>query len=193
MRTEQEMYDLLLNYANEDPRVRVVGMVGSRANPKAPRDAFQDYDITYLVSDLDSFKSSEEWLRYFGRRIIMQKPDEMGNPPPNAGAQLAYLMLFEDGNRIDLSIIPIEKLHQYLAEDRMLKILLDKDGLIQLAPAPTDEDYWLQKPTAKQFDDCCNEFWWVSPYVAKGLCRDEFLYAAHHLEIVRAELLKMLA
>ena len=40
MRTEQEMYNLILDYAERDPRVRGVLLNGSRANPAAPLDRF---------------------------------------------------------------------------------------------------------------------------------------------------------
>ncbi len=42
MRTEQEMYDLILKVAKEDERIRAVYIDGSRTNPNAPRDIFQD-------------------------------------------------------------------------------------------------------------------------------------------------------
>ncbi|HEY2722485.1 MAG TPA: aminoglycoside 6-adenylyltransferase, partial [Chitinophagaceae bacterium] len=50
-----------------------------------------------------------------------------------------------------------------------------------------------QRPTEKEFADCCNEFWWVSTYVAKGLCRDEIIYAKYMLEVtVREMFLKII-
>jgi aminoglycoside 6-adenylyltransferase len=45
MRTEQEMFDLILNIAKKDERIRAVFMNGSRTNPNAVKDIFQDYDI----------------------------------------------------------------------------------------------------------------------------------------------------
>lgn len=42
------------------------------------------------------------------------------------------------------------------------------------------------------FADCCNEFWWISTNVAKGLWREEILYAYEHLNSVREMLLTML-
>lgn len=51
MRSEQEMFDLILNTAREDKRIRAVYMNGSRTNPSAPRDIFQDYDIVYVVRE----------------------------------------------------------------------------------------------------------------------------------------------
>jgi len=75
MRTEQEMFDLIHDFAWQDERVRVVAMNGSRANPNAPRDAFQDYDIVFVVTEMDSFLANDAWLSYFGRRIIMQNAE----------------------------------------------------------------------------------------------------------------------
>lgn len=55
MRSEQEIMDLVLKVAKEDDRVRAVGMNGSRTNPNVPKDPFRDYDIAYLVTDMQSF------------------------------------------------------------------------------------------------------------------------------------------
>ena len=44
------------------------------------------------------------------------------------------------------------------------------------------------------FDDCCNEFWMISTYIVKGICRGELPYAAYHMEaVVRPQLLTMLS
>ena len=73
-----------------------------------PRDPFQDFDISYFVADMNSFKENDDWL-------------------------------------------------------------------------------------ARQFDDCCNEFWNVSTYVVKGLARNEILFAIDHLNgIARPNLLRMM-
>lgn len=192
MRTEQELYDLILAFARKDVRIRVVAMNGSRANPNAPRDAFQDYDIVFLVTEMESFLADDTWLDYFGERIIMQKPEAMELFLSNRGNRFSYLMLFEDGNRIDLSLMPLEELEPYLKEDSILRVLLDKDRIVPTLPESTDQDYWIKRPTPGLFDDCCNEFWWLSTYVAKGLARKELPYANAHLDLMRNQLMTML-
>jgi len=102
-------------------------------------------------------------------------------------------MQFLDGNRIDLSICDLEKLDDSIAGDSLTKVLLDKDGRVRNLPPASELDYLPKKPTRKQFDDCCNEFWWLNPYVAKGLWRGELIYAKFHLDcLMRNELMKML-
>ena len=51
MRSEKGMMDLVLSLAEQDERIRIVTLEGSRANINIPKDEFQDYDITYFVSD----------------------------------------------------------------------------------------------------------------------------------------------
>jgi len=55
MRSEEEVITLILHVANTDDRIRAVLLNGSRANPKAAKDVFQDFDIVYIVKKFDSF------------------------------------------------------------------------------------------------------------------------------------------
>ena len=193
MRSEQEMLELIVDTARKDERIRAAIMNGSRANPNAPRDPFQDFDVVYIVTDVAPFRHNYEWINRFGEIMIMQMPEDMQDPPPSQDGSFAYLMQFADGNRIDLTIYPLAKLDE-LGEDSLSIVLLDKDGRFEpLAPA-NESDYLPRPPTAKAFADCCNEFWWVCPYVAKGLWREEILYAKYHLDhFVRDQLMKMIA
>lgn len=194
MRTEQQMLELILDTARCDERIRAVIMNGSRANPDAPRDPFQDFDIVYIVQDILSFRNNPEWIRCFGELMILQMPEDMQDPPPQADGHFSYLMQFMDGNRIDLGIFTLSQWKER-EKDSLSVLLLDKDGIIGPFPPGSDAGYRPKPPTAKAFADCCNEFWWVSPYVAKGLWRQEILYAkCMHDEVVRnGQLMKMLS
>ena len=44
MRSENEMYNLILEIAKNNVRIKVVYMNGSRINENVPKDMFQDYD-----------------------------------------------------------------------------------------------------------------------------------------------------
>ncbi|WP_046174214.1 aminoglycoside 6-adenylyltransferase [Domibacillus indicus] len=192
-RTEQEMRELILDTARRDERVRLVGMNGSRVNPNAPKDDFQDYDIVYAVTEMESFLSEPEWIDVFGKRLIMQTPQTSALFPSQPGGRFSYLMLFTDGNRIDLTLMPIRDIDHYEQEDSLTDILLDKDGRITAPVSSSDRDYWIKPPSAAVYGDCCNEFWWITTYVAKGLARGEILYAQHHLnQHARPMLLLML-
>ena len=81
MRSTQQMLDLILAAARDDERIRAVILNGSRANPNAPRDFFQDFDIVYLVTDPLPFRNNYQWIRQFGELMILQEPDDMMDPP----------------------------------------------------------------------------------------------------------------
>lgn len=192
MRSEQEMLELIVDTAKRDERIRAVIMNGSRANPNAPQDVFQDFDIVYIVTDVAPFKNNYEWIERFGEIMILQMPEDMQDPPPSNDGSFAYLMQFTDGNRMDLGIYPVAKLDE-MSRDSLSLLLLDKDGIIEPFAPPNESDYLPRPPTAKAFSDCCNEFWWVCPYVAKGLWREEIIYAKHMLDqVVREQLMRVL-
>ena len=184
MRTDQEMLDLILQIA-ENLKVVAVAMSGSRTNQKVQTDEFQDYDIVYIVDDFDNLTSDLSWLDQFGNRLIEQH-NILGN-------RRLYLMLFEDGNRIDLTLCPREHIKEWVDSEADFTVLDDPQELF--APyAPTPKRYWTAPAIATDFDKSCNEFWWVSAYVVKGIHRNHFVYATDHLYgICQQELLKLLA
>lgn len=64
MRTETEMLDLILQIA-KSLKVEAVAMSGSRTDTKAPKDEFQDYDVVYVVDDLDNLTDELTQARFF--------------------------------------------------------------------------------------------------------------------------------
>lgn len=107
MRTEAQMLELILGTAKSDERIRGVILNGSRANPNAPRDIFQDFDIVYIVTETKSFIADKHWIDPFGEPLVIQQPDYndiINGENINTDERYAYLMQFADGNRIDLSL-----------------------------------------------------------------------------------------
>lgn len=191
MRSEAEMMQLILGYAAAHEDIRAVVLNGSRANPNACKDWLQDYDVVYFVTDVTPYRRSPAVPPAFGELMILQTPDDMNDPPMTPRTAYTYLMQFLDGNRIDLTFAPLTDLPGML-KDSQTVVLLDKDQCIGPLPPASDRDYLPTPPTVKAFEDCCNEFWWLNPYVAKGLWRGELTYAHLMLDdYLRGELLKM--
>lgn len=192
MRTEQEMLDLIINTARQDACIRAVILSGSRTNPDAPKDFFQDFDVVYMVTDMAPYQRNLVWIQRFGELMILQLPDDMGDPPPADQPGYTYLMQFMDGNRLDLTVYPLDRINDMVWEG-FNQVLLDKDGVVSALIPPGSKVSLPQPPSQKQFDDCCNEFWWVCPYAAKGLWRQELPYArTMQEEYIREQLNKML-
>ena len=184
MRTETEMLDVILKTA-ETLQVAAVAMSGSRTNPKALKDEFQDYDVVYVVENLDELISDLSWTDQFGKRIIEQEV--------RLGHRRLFLMLFEDGNRIDLTLCPKEHINEWVGSEAAFTVLVDEKGLFE-SYSPSPQRYWTIPATETDFEKSCNEFWWVSAYVVKGICRNQLTYAIDHLYgICQQVLLKVLA
>ncbi|PLT29457.1 aminoglycoside 6-adenylyltransferase [Peribacillus deserti] len=180
MRSNQEMFDLIVGVAKNDDRIRAAYMNGSRTNPNVPKDIFQDYDIVFVVTETASFIIDENWISLFGELIMKQEPDKMDQligMERDFERSYTYLMLFKDGNRIDLQLQTIEAMHEGYENDKLTLPLLDKDKILPLIDNPTDSDYHVKRPTEAMFNSCTNEFWWCLQNVVKGIWRDELPYA----------------
>ena len=178
------MLELILGTAKK-LQVDAVALSGSRTDTKAPKDEFQDYDVVYVVDDLDNLTCDLAWLDQFGTRIIEQH-NILGN-------RRLYLMLFEDGNRIDLTLCPKDQIQEWVESEADFTVLEDPKGLF-VPHSPSPERFWTSPASETDFEKSCNEFWWVSAYVVKGICRKQIIYATDHLySICQQELLKVLA
>jgi aminoglycoside 6-adenylyltransferase len=192
VRTEKEMMEVILNTAQKDERIRAVYMNGSRTNPNVPKDIFQDYDIVYVVEKTSPFIEDRGWLKAFGELLMIQEPDRndhMAGRKTDFTKSYGYLMLFTDGNRIDLQVQSMNCMEERYLSDKLTIPLLDKENCLPSIGAPTDIDYRVNKPTEGEYFSCCNNFWWCQQNVAKGIWRDELPYAKFMFEcVIRQEL-----
>lgn len=184
MRTDTEMMTQILQIA-ESLQVEAVALSGSRADIHSLRDQFQDYDVVYIVDDLEDLISDLSWLDQFGSLLISQH-----NVVEH---RHLYLMLFEDGNRIDLTLCPKEYIQEWVESEANFEVIKDDEGLFE-AYKPNAKRYWIAPSSEEEFAAACNEFWWVSAYVVKAIRRNQLIYATDHLYgICQQELLKVLA
>ena len=178
------MLDLILQTA-KTLQVKAVAMSGSRTNQNTPKDEFQDYDVVYLVENFEELISDLSWLDRFGKRIIEQEVA--------LDHRRLNLMLFEDGNRIDLTLCPKDRIQEWVDSEAGFTVLEDPNGLFE-PYSPSSQRFWTNPASAIDFENACNEFWWVSAYVVKGICRNQIIYAIDHLYgICQQEFLKILA
>lgn len=195
MRNENEILELILGIAKEDKRIRAVYMNGSRTNPHINKDVFQDYDIVFVVDETLSFLEDKDWINLFGEIAIVQEPDskDFGWGNDTYMNFYTWLMLFKDGNRIDLRIeIKDIAKSNYLSDTLTVK-LLDKDNFLPEIPPANDKTHWVQRPTKEEYLGCCNEFWWCLNNVAKGIARNQIPYVMRmYNDVVHTQLDKMI-
>lgn len=194
MRNETQILNLLLTIAKADHRILAVYMNGSRTNQNVPKDIFQDYDIVFVVTETQSFIEDKNWIYKFGSILYMQYPDESPDIPSDKENFYGWLMQFDDGVRIDLHVETVSHAKKHIGEDKLCRILLEKEQVLPAIPPASDVDYHVKKPTQAQFCACMNEFWWCSNNLAKGLWREEMPYVQDMANfVVRKQLEQMLS
>ena len=194
MRTEGEMLDLILSTAKEDDRIRAVCLEGSRTNPNAPKDLFQDFDVVYVVGETGSFQQDRQWIDRFGERLYLQYPEDHPVYPSEKDRCYGWLMQFADGNRLDLHVSTLDWVLENDAKDSLFSVLLDKDDLFSGRKPADDSAHWVVRPDQALFSAVCNEFWWCLNNLCKGLWRQEVSYAQWVMnDLLRPELLTMLS
>ncbi|HEO8408546.1 TPA: streptomycin resistance protein [Streptococcus agalactiae] len=174
MRDEQEIYNLVLNIANQDKRIEAVLLNGSRANPNVPKDDFQDYDIVFVTNFIEDIISDTNYHKKFGDILIMQKPNEFRNKTEYNC--FAYLMQFQDLTRIDLRLIKPEFLEDYL-DDAFSKVLLDKKNKYLDYNFERSSLYETKQLSEDEINKILNEIYWVSTYVVNGIARNDIIYS----------------
>ena len=126
-------------------------MNGSRTNPNVPKDLFQDYDIVYVVRETKSFIEDRDWIHRFGTVLYMQYPDEHPDYPNDRENHYGWLMQFEDGVRMDLTIQTISFAKEHIYDDKLCRILLDKEDILPAMPDATDRDYYVKNLPKRSF------------------------------------------
>ena len=190
MRSEKEMLDLIIKTAEDDSRILAAYLEGSRVDPNAKKDIFQDYDVVYIVNDTSPFIVEKTWINRFGKRLFMQYPEESPFFESDTAACYGWLIQFADGNRLDLHVCTPE--HALKSID-ICRVLVDKNGIIPDGAGTDTGIFNIRRPTQKEFSCVCNEFWWCLDNVAKGLWRNELTYALEMIDFnVRPQLRTLL-
>lgn len=121
--------------------------------------------------------------KVFGEIVLKQEQDDdygYGDRfgiRDNYNESYSWLLLFSDGNRIDIGVEILSALEKGYNRNKLYLPLLDKIGCLPQLPPPTNEDFLVKQPSTKQFQGCCNEFFWCLCDVAKGIARDELPFA----------------
>ena len=207
-----EIIKYIKNFAKRNKEIILATLEGSRVNPHAKKDKYQDYDISFFMYSkdiniflgLDSKQSLNDITEIpccikelenspFLRKILMaQMPESMEFYPPDLpNGWVSFLLLFESGVRLDLTFIPLEDLELYYTIEPLSKVLVDKNKLFThtIPKIPFSITHLSQR----SFDDVCNEFYFTYSALQKALAREQFILANHLLDSMRKALLVMLS
>lgn len=142
MRSEHEIMNIIIDTAKSDDRILAAYLKGSRTNPNVPKDIYRDFDVMYVVTDVESFRKDAGWMNAFGNIALKQEQDDAFGYGERFGIQSGYensyswLLLFEDGNRIDIGVETLSVMEKGANRNKLFLPLLDKTGCLPKLPPP---------------------------------------------------------
>src|SRR5512133_3328687 len=97
-KTEQEMFETFIAWANERPAIRALVLTSTRTVPGATTvDRLSDYDLSVAVDDatgIQPYFQSREWLEAFGNVLVLYQDPILpwfgGCPRPAYDEKFAY-------------------------------------------------------------------------------------------------------
>ncbi len=191
-RTEKEIIETVLDYAEKDESVRAV----IRTN-LLPKRAYDYYNFCFVADDPEKY-NSDVFENCFGERILLYRGDR-NYPDLFPDNTKAHLMVFADGTTIAINVMGKEAfLARYNREqthenvwigDTYLKIL-DKDNMLPEIERLDEKQTWFAgTPSEEEFGRTNSEFWWVLKTFAEYTLRKELPSAMFYLNTAVRDLL----
>jgi hypothetical protein len=191
--TYEQLEMRLAAWAQTEPAVRAVLVVGSRARGDA--DRWSDMDVLLLTTERDRYATDSAWLGEFGDLwLAYAEPTDLGDPE--------WYAVYEGGLKLDVVMIQIdepahdlETLMQPLPYQgvfgRGVRVLFDRNGAARtLPPKPFVPD---APPSAAEFGQVVSGFLMASATTAKFIARGDFWRAQNWFAAdLRTHLLTML-
>lgn len=202
MNMEDAVIRRLMEWGERRQEIRAIVLSSSRTNPAVQHlvDRLSDYDLDIIINtSARTWYEDRSWLEDMGKVMVgfVEPPDQ------EYGIEIfGCVILYEDGTKIDYTIMPVEIFKQVVAEPKLRggwddghQVLLDKDGLARGLKKPTHQEYIPKPPSAQDYQELIERFFTESTYVAKYLWRDELVFVKHNLdqEMKGNYLCKMLA
>jgi len=93
-----KVIEKLVRWGEEQPSVRAAILTSSRAIPQAHTDAFSDYDVILVLTDIHTFFADRTWLDAFGSVLALYRDPLIIN---RGFERSAYVTQYDDGLKID--------------------------------------------------------------------------------------------
>lgn len=189
----RDLQNQIANWAETQPAIRAILVVGSSARRDHPGDEWADLDMMVFATNFQPYLAQTDWLRAIGN-IWVCVPHHTGDGDPE------QLVLFDGGHKADFVFYSMEELSRMVQSQTMPGVyhrgyftLVDKDGLAARLPPPRYAPPPYERPTAEEFTSTVNAFWYGAVYIAKQLRRRELWVAKYADGLMKNELVTLLA
>jgi Streptomycin adenylyltransferase. len=164
-------------------------LIGSRARADHPADEFSDYDFVFIVEDPKSYVYHSDWLQIFGSFYISFYE-------PAVGDGIERRVIFESGIYADFLFYTADQFKRGLKSKEFTslfqygyKSLVDKKLILESLTRKFSEKSESLPPTADEFLNLVNNFWFHTVWTLKKLNRGELWSAKYCLDVYLKELL----
>lgn len=175
------LLDRIAAWANQEPQVRAVAIVGSHARVDHPADRWSDLDVLLFVENPDRLLEDLEWI------------DSIAEPwlsfleKTAAGDRTERRVLFAGGAAVDFIPLP-SQLVQVLAQEglpeyaedvfrRGMRVVVDKCGLERVLACMEIPAAQKNKPSPEEFGGVVNDFLYHAVWTVKRMMRGELWVA----------------
>jgi aminoglycoside 6-adenylyltransferase len=167
--------DRLQHWAENEENIRLAMLVGSQARSDTPADPLSDIDLALFAREPDQILREEGWVARLG-------PFWTSHLEPNGlGIGDERRVLFADGQDVDFAVFPLRILEAMVSDPRAATVLrkgfrplVNKDSIRLSVPTG---DRRTSSPSALEFSNLANDFWFHLVWTAKKLRRGELMTA----------------
>lgn len=191
--TLQVLQTRAVEWARHQDDIRAMLAIGSTVRRDHPADEWSDLDLLLFSSAHTQYFHQSEWLHTIGTVWLALLDDKRSDGCPE------YLVIFEGGFKADFLFFPMTELERLIQADplpnayfRGYRILLDKDGLAARIPSSPFASPQRHQPTAQEFNNTVNHFWYAAFRVARSLARQDLWTAKQHDRALKDQLVVMI-
>jgi aminoglycoside 6-adenylyltransferase len=177
MAAYEQLLERFVAWAQTQPDIRAIMILGSRARADRPADEWSDLDLWVVTADPDRLLSQTDWLEQLGTPWLSFLE------PTATGGGKERRVLFAGGLDVDFVPAPLALARQFAdggwppeiagVIQRGVRFVLDKDGLADDLDVALVGSVARQPPTRDEFLNLVNDFWYHTVWVAKKLRRGE--------------------
>ncbi len=192
MNSYENIMEKMVSYAIHSELIQVMLLFGSRARVKNIADKYSDYDIIFLVKDVDYFLNTDQWLNQIEKYYISFQE-------PTAAYGQERRVFFGDARDVDFLFYDVRESESLVADStiqaflsRGYKILVDKidfKGVLERNKSFEEIEMIFSE---KDFINLANTFWFHSVWSVKKLLRGEIWSAKSCVDGYMKDLLRQM-
>jgi molybdopterin-guanine dinucleotide biosynthesis protein A len=170
------------DWAEGNPDVKALLLVGSQARVDMPADRWSDVDLVVLLEDPAPYTADVAWIREFGTPLVTFLEATLDG-------HWERRVLYDTGEDVDFVLFPVSVLDRLETSEnagallrRGYRVLVDRIGLEEQLRRFVERATVPATTTQSNLDELASDFWYHVLWTAKKLRRGEVFTAIECLD-----------